>query len=371
MTRAAAVAALGAVLIAGGTAFDTPSLHVPGVALLVLSLGAATWVGLAALGAGVERVPGPHTVEEDRPYPLVLERRDGVLPPPGGTLTDPLLAEPIAIGPATPRRVRIEVRFARRGRRTLQPATLAIFDPLRLAMRSRAASGPPGELLVLPRVEPVLAPGGGSAAAGAGRDGSGGRLALRGRVDGSAAELDLDGLRPYRLGTPASRIHWPAVARSGQMLERRLTAESDSAPLIVLDTSRPGSEEALDMAVRAAASLCVHLGRGGGCALLLPGDRRPISLAPDMSAWPSLHARLALVDAATTARPPLSRARRAGAVIWVSARADAPRDLVAAAGGGGFHVTPQPSPLARPAFSVAGCSGSRVGRGAASAVRAA
>ena len=93
------------------------------------------------------------------------------------------------------------------------------------------------------------------------------------------------------------------------MLERRLTADADSAPLVILDATRPPSEEALDRAVRAAASLCVHLGRRSGCALLLPGDRRPTALAHDMAAWPALHARLALVTAA--AQP--AAARRAPA----------------------------------------------------------
>ncbi|MEJ7715877.1 MAG: DUF58 domain-containing protein [Thermoleophilaceae bacterium] len=156
---------------------------------------------------------------------------------------------------------------------------------------------------------------------GPGQDGRTSRSALRARAAGSAAELDLDGLRAYRTGTPASRIHWPAVARSGEMLERRLTAEADSAPLVVLDTTRPPSPEALDAAVRAAASLCVHLARRGGAALLMPGDRRPAALAADMAGWPALHVRLALVEAAS-ARPALARIRRAGAVLWVSARAD-------------------------------------------------
>lgn len=367
MIRAAGAAALGVALLIAGTAFDTVSLYVPGVALLVLAAGAAAWVALAALGAGVRRHPGAPTVEEGQPYPIVVEIRHGVLPPPGGTLSDPLLEAPVAIGPGTARRIRMDVRFARRGRRTLEPAELVIADPLRLAVRRKDADEAPGELLVLPRLEPVLAPGGGgSAAAGATPSGSGGREALRGRMDGSAAELDLDGLRPYRPGTPASRIHWPAVARGGEMLERRLTAESDSAPLVVLDTTRPPSGEALDMAVRAAASLCVHLARGGGCALLLPGDRRPTPLGPDLAAWQGLHVRLALVEAVAT-RPPLARAKRAGAVIWVSARADAPRDLSRAAGAGAFHVAPAGG--SGGAFSVAGCTGSRVGRPVASRAR--
>jgi len=185
-------------------------------------------------------------------------------------------------------------------------------------------------------------------------------------MDGSAAELDLDGLRPYRLGTPASRIHWPAVARSGEMLERRLSAESDSAPLVVLDCARPPSEEALDRAVRAAASLCLHLARRGGCALLLPGERRPVAVAPDLAAWPRLHARLALVEASL--RPPaLARARRAGAVLWVSAAGSAPRELPRGAGGGGWLVTAEPREGARAEFTVAGCAGYRLGRPARSA----
>ena len=89
------------------------------------------------------------------------------------------------------------------------------------------------------------------------------------RLDASLAELEIDGLRPYREGAPASRIHWPTVARRGEILERRLVAELDAAPLIVVDPSAPSGEEDLDKAVRAAASLCVHLAREGGCAVLL------------------------------------------------------------------------------------------------------
>ena len=363
MIRAAGAAALGAVFIAAAATFDTASLYVPGVALAGIALGSALWVWLAAAGAALVRTPGPHTVEEDQPYPLRLELRAGVLPPPGGELTDPLLREPIVLGFGAPRRLRVDVRFSRRGRRVLEPGVLVIRDPLRLAVREIGGEGASDELLVLPRVEPVLAAAsaGGAAGAGTGPDGGGGRAALRGRMDGSAAELDLDGLRPYRQGTPASRIHWPAVARSGEMLERRLTADSDSAPLVVLDTGNPPSDEALDMAVRAAASLCVHLARRGGCALLLPGDRRPTTLASDLAAWPAAHVRLALVDPARSA-PPLARARRAGAVIWVSARGEAPRDLKRAAAGGGWLVTPSAG-AGRAEFTVAGCAGTRLGRG--------
>ena len=115
------------------------------------------------------------------------------------------------------------------------------------------------------------------------------------------------------------------------------------------------------MAVRAAASLCVHLARRGGCALLLPGERRPLTLEADLGSWPAAHARLAVVVAART-RPAPARVRRAGAVVWVSARPDAPRDLARATGTGAWLVTPAPDGTAAGAFSVAGCSGRRLGR---------
>ncbi|HZI92582.1 MAG TPA: DUF58 domain-containing protein [Thermoleophilaceae bacterium] len=366
MRRAAGAASLGLAFAFAGATFDTASLYLPAVALVLLSAGAAGWVRLAALGAAVKRMPGPHTVEEGRPYPLRLEVKAGVLPPPGGELTDPLLDAPVRIGGMSSRRVSVDVSFERRGRRLLEPGTLVIRDPLALAVREVTASGDDQhqELLVLPCVKPLLS----ADARGAGADGSvggpdagGSRAQLRGRLQRSAAELDIDGLRPYREGTPASRIHWPVVARSGEMVERRLSADADSAPLVVLDATAPPSEEALDRAVRAAASLCVHLARRGGCALLLPGERRPAAIGGDLATWPALHVRLALVEPTGT-RPPLARARRAGAVFWVSARSDAPRELARAASGGGWLVSPGGPKGGKAEFTVAGCSGARIGR---------
>ena len=108
------------------------------------------------------------------------------------------------------------------------------------------------------------------------------------------------------------------------MLERRLVAELDSAPLIVLDPSAPESEEALDKAVRAAASLCVWLAHDGGCSILLPGDRRPVEVGHDMGAWPAVHVRLALVEEGPR-RPPRRSGPRGGASSGSPARTCARR----------------------------------------------
>lgn len=363
MTRAIVTALLGVALCLAGATFDSPSLYVPGVALMALSLGAVVWVALAASDARVIREGGPARVMEDEPYPIRLEARSGALPPPGGELREPLLDWPVPIGGRQSRKLRVNVRFARRGRRELAPARMVIRDPLGLYVREVIGESG-GQVLVLPRVEPVTAPGGGGAGAGEGA-GIGVAAGLAGRrLEAAATELEVDGLRAYREGSPASRIHWPSVARRGEMLERRLVAEIDSAPLVVLDASAPASEEALDAAVRAAGSLCVHLARVAGCALLLPNHRRPIEVGHDLGAWPTVHVRLALVRPSP---PPQTSGLgpRGGAVLWVTAAdlRSAPGALQRLPAGARYLVTPHPLGAGVAAFDVAGCRGFALGSG--------
>lgn len=359
--RAGAAAALGAALVLAAAVFDSASLYTPGIALLLLSCGAVAWVRLAARSAAVERAPGPTSVVEEEPWPLRLRVRTGVLPAPGGELLEPLLGWPVPIGGRRTQAVRINVRFSRRGRRALEAPELVIRDPLRLCER-RVQSPGGEEVLVLPAVEPVTTQGGGGRAGVGALAGHGGRPAA-GRLPGAEAELDLDGLRPYRPGASASRIHWPAYARTGEMLERRLVAESESSPLIVFDARRPASEGSLDAAVRAAASLCVHLARFGGVGVLLPGDRRVIQVASDLVAWPTVHARLATVEAASGA-PALGTSPRSGAIFWVTGAdlSRSPAALNRAPAGARILVSPHPVRSLAVSFTVAGCSGQPVGR---------
>ena len=128
-------------------------------------------------GAGIDTEPGPPTVEERRPYPLRLTVHTGLLPAPGGELETELLEEPISLAGMSARRLRIDVQFERRGRRVIEPPSFTIHDPLRLVTRTVRDRGDDAELLVLPRIEPVVAPGGSGGAGG----GEPGRRPERGR----------------------------------------------------------------------------------------------------------------------------------------------------------------------------------------------
>jgi uncharacterized protein (DUF58 family) len=287
------------------------------------------------------------SVLEEQPLAVRIDVRAGKLPLPPGWIDEPLLPEPIRYRAGRRHaRVRVEVTFARRGRRHLPPPALVLRDPFGLAQQV-VTGAEPIELLVLPRLFPVRANAGGGDAMPAHA-----RASLL-----AAAETEVDGLRPHREGAPASRIHWQSFARGAGLMERKLISEADSRPLVILDPRAPASPEALDAAVRAAASLTVHFARRRGCALLLPGDRRAGVIEPDLLGWPQAHVRLALADERTG--PSLVAAQnRRGRVVLVAARAlDRPPRGLGRTPGGCLLVIPAELPNRRVVLEVAGCNG--------------
>ena len=318
------------------------------------------WVELAT-PRELRRGDGPTRIVEGEPFELRIEAVGARLPPPMAELTDPVLRKPMTLGPRWKGRIDATVWIRGRGRRQLEPARLEVGDPLGLRVRT-VTSQDPGELLVLPRIEPVQVAGSGAGGIRASTVAGIEEGAATRQLDARALELEVDGLRAYREGSPASRIHWPAVARTGELIERRLISGAESAPLVALDASRPASDAALDAAVRAAGSLAVHLAGRGGCAVVLSGQQRAIEIEPDMRAWPGLHARLAILTA-SSAPPMLARVLRSGTVFWVTAheRPAIPAPLRGAGGAGRFLVFPVDFEPPGAAFTVAGCAGWRVG----------
>jgi uncharacterized protein (DUF58 family) len=373
--RAAAVALSGVGLLVMAFAFEARPLFVPAVALIGIGAIAPAWVWCAARGASARRILAAHEIVEDQALQAKIEVRRSVLGLPGAEVIDPLTSSRFALsGPLSPIRggrsacVDVVAQFPRRGEHLLAEPSLEVSDPLELARVSARTAVASQQVLVLPRVEPV-------------RWLSGERSLRLDSVEGDQASemmaaVDLDGLRPYRVGTPASRIHWPALARGAGLIERRLRADGDNRPLIVLDASLAGaSQELLDAAVRAAASLALELGRAGGCALLLPGDQRPTTIDTELARWPAAYRRLARVTArGGSARPALGPTRsRSGPVLYVT---PTPSERLAAAltasgGGGAVLVVPHGEIVGgrprgvrgrvRPAFEVSGCRGFALG----------
>lgn len=337
MIRAAGSACVAAALALSALLFALPSLYVPAVVLAALPAVAAPWTSLAARRSSVAGRVSKRTLVEGQRAELVLVAELGRMPGPGGELAGPGVRRRLGAGARGHVSARRELTLERRGRHVLGPIELWLGDAFGLAARRLEAA--PVEVTVLPRVEPVRGAG------GAGLTG----IARARR--GAAEETDVDGIGPYRPGTPASRIHWQALARLGELMERRLVGEAESWPLVVLDAHEPASEEALDRAVRAAASLAHALARSGGCRVLLPGDPQPSLLGPELRGWPALHLRLALVR--PSARPHALRPSRIeGDLYWVTASLRPPalgrsqrRYLVSAAA----------RPAEPAAFEVAGC----------------
>jgi uncharacterized protein (DUF58 family) len=365
--RAGAVVVAGLALILVALMFDAAPLFVPGIALVLLGVVSPVWVQLAARAAAIERRLDSDRVVEEEPIEAEIEVSRGHWGLPGATVIDPLAGKPVPLyapmsllSGAQSASVRIVARFPRRGIRRIDPPTLVVADPLELARVVGGGTSPPQELLVLPRTERVRwIPGAGEKWR---------RAAGVASVEPMGA-TEVDGLRPYRQGTPASRIHWPALARGAGLLERRLQADTDSRPLVVLDARGSGPPEHLDAAVRAAASLVLELGGRVGCGLLLPGEHRPLEVEPDLHAWPAAHTKLALVEGGPETRAPgVAAGARSAQVVYVAATAltRLPPGLAGAGVRTAVLVIPNPlvtAPTQDATFEVAGCIGFVVGAG--------
>ncbi|MGI8506896.1 MAG: DUF58 domain-containing protein [Solirubrobacteraceae bacterium] len=374
--RAGAVAGAGVALTLISLLFDAAPLFVPAIALVLIGAAAPAWVWISARGAHAQRNLQAERVVEEQPLAATIEVRRGRLGLPGVEVVDPFTGSRLELGGPLSAlsggrvaEVRVVTRFPRRGLQTLAPPSLLVRDPLELAHVESVSAAPPQKLLVLPRTEPIR-----WLTTSRGR-----RLQIpEGLSPAEAfAAVDVDGLRPYRPGTPASRIHWPAVARGAGLIERRLQADGDTRPLVVLDARGAGGPE-LDAAVRAAASLTLELARSGGCGLLLPGEQRATGVDRELATWPAAYARLALVEGG--AEGPGSRAPalgsgggRLGPMIYVAAGAPERLAALTSAAGQGLIVLVVPTRTlvhGRPSgvrgpmlatLEVCGCRGFQVG----------
>ena len=272
MSRVAVILTIGLASLGVGSGMGSSALVALGAALLLLVAYAAVLVVAASRSVTVGRRVHATEVVEGEPLEmtigLAVRHRLGLvceLATPGAP---PALLH-TGENSAT-------ITFARRGRHVLDSTPVRLRDPLRLFARVQRA-GKSVPLLVLPR----------------GRQGP--RATGLRALPQESEPVDLDGLREYRAGTPASRIHWASLARGAGLLERRLSDEHVEAPLYVVDVSAAADAVEADRIVRSAVAHVLRGAHAGGCAVLLPGDEKPAWIAPNLHGWPDVHRRLAVL----------------------------------------------------------------------------
>ncbi len=172
-----------------------------------------------------------------------------------------------------PYRVRSNVR----GRHRLGPLSLRIKDPFELTMRLAVVPNV-GEVIVLPRVHDLRGTRGST---GAGTEGTiPHMIALHGEDDVS--------VREYRDGDDLRRIHWPATARTGDLMVRQEDRPAKRRAVVLLDDrdatlSGPRSAGSFEWAVTAVASICALLYREGLSIHLVAGGSVSDSALDDLA----------------------------------------------------------------------------------------
>ncbi|HTZ09495.1 MAG TPA: DUF58 domain-containing protein [Acidimicrobiales bacterium] len=197
----------------------------------------------------------------------------------------------------------IPVPATTRGLLALDGVALWCEDPLRL-FAARVTVAPPAHVVV----HPVPAPPPRRTTAGVPH-----RPARR-RPGAGPVQLvpgdELAGLRPYAPGDRLSRLHWPALARSGDLMVREFV-EPDAGSLTVLVDLRPDVHDggSIEAVVGAAAGLALEaLARGATVELCTSaGDRAEV--APSTAARRTVLRATAMLGPAV---PPPSLARRWG-----------------------------------------------------------
>lgn len=284
----------------GGAAIGSLALFGLALGVLVLYVGCAAMLLLAARRVRVERTLDRHEVLEGRPVqlrfaiaglrglPVHLEVRgaDGgwwPLPFDGGQTS---------------------CTIDRPGPHVVEPTRMRVRDDLGLFSRA-LRGGAAASVLVLPRPAPTPE-------------------AVRRTGSDPVGDPEPDGLRSYVPGTAMSRIHWASAARGGELQERAFVTARDRLPLVVVDTAGTERDDDVHWAARTAAGHVVALVRAGGCRVLLPGDRTPTTVSDPTGHWPAVHRRLAALETGTAARVPAGEDHGALHVRAALAPGDAP-----------------------------------------------
>lgn len=198
-----------------------------------------------------DRVPVRLTIENDGWVPLLWVEIDETLPL--GLRAAAFERQVIALAPHGRWEMTYTLNCYRRGRYTIGPTTLRTGDPLGIA-RQELRWREPHDLIVYPRVVPLERLG----------------LPTRSPLATLPASTPLFedssrivSVRAYQRGDSLRRVHWPATARTGQLVVKQFQQAIARETAICLDLHEDGYAtrfryDAIELAIVVAASLANH-----------------------------------------------------------------------------------------------------------------
>ena len=275
-TRGASFVGAAVVLLACGILLGQPDVTRIGVLLLAMTAMGLVLVRRHGLRLQVVRTAVPSRIAIDERAVVTVRVRNGE-----STASPVVMAEEsidYALGdrprfllrslrPGETQEVQYTVRSHSRRVHRIGPLGVRVRDPFGLTLRTAALSGD-AEVVVLPRVLPL--PGARSLGSGIGSEGSVPHMvALHGEDDQT--------VREYRDGDDLRRIHWPASARTGELMVRQEDRPAKRRAVVILDsrsTAHAGSgrSSSLEWCVTMAASVTAHVVGAGYAVHLLTAD---------------------------------------------------------------------------------------------------
>ncbi len=239
----------------------SPDLHVLAVGIVVLPVVATLYVRWTRVRLGIRRHLAPARV-----YAGSRATVEVTVENLGRTTTSFLLMEdaiPAGLGkparlvvsgipPRNQQSATYTIACRRRGRYRVGPLTIFVSDPFGLA-RTRMNTAGASDLIVYPEVEDLDSGHLVSQGVGAGES------AVR-HLYRSAAEFYT--MREYVTGDDLRRIHWPSVARSGQLMIRQDESTRRSSATVFLDNRAEVLGRAGSPTFERAVSIAASVGRG-------------------------------------------------------------------------------------------------------------
>lgn len=324
LTREGWLASAGAVaLLVAGRLLGTFELYLLGAGVGALVLVSLASVAFVRLHLSVSRAVVPPRVHagssarvelrvqnQSGHHTPVLRVRDAV----SGTRGANLLLSPL--GAHEQVRAAYQLPTEQRGVLIVGPLDVVVSDPFGLA-RSRTKALDTAELVVYPRIDPITPVG-----RATGHDS---QAAIRNPNALGRVGDDFYALRPYVVGDDLRRVHWPSVARTGDLMVRQQELPWQQRTTVLLD-NRPYAhhDQTFEAAVSAAASILASASTRGDQVRLCITDQSDSGFGTGRAHLDSLlhHLALARLDQGSSLQASLeqlSRVNSGGGLVLVTA----------------------------------------------------